>query len=157
MSKTQTDGAKARLLLAKMKRLLPRMKKAAEADRDDGGGDMTMSIYEVAKELKSEIGDLHSDYYYSVAKELLIDINNASVSRDELAVQAAQEDPINPQHYAGLSIEPIDAIESWGLGFHLGNAVKYIARAGRKTPNMVIDLEKSIWYIQRMIKVIKGD
>lgn len=41
-------------------------------------------------------------------------------------------DPTNPSHYRDLSIEPIDAIESWGLGYNLGNVVAYIARAGRK-------------------------
>lgn len=44
----------------------------------------------------------------------------------------ASSDPTNPEHYNALSIEPIDAIESWGLGYNLGNVVAYIARAGRK-------------------------
>lgn len=37
----------------------------------------------------------------------------------------------NATHYH-LCIEPIDVIEAWGLNYHLGNAVKYIARAGKK-------------------------
>jgi Protein of unknwon function (DUF3310) len=56
---------------------------------------------------------------------------------------------IRPAHYRGLSPEPIEIIERWGLGFHLGNAVKYIARAGRKTPDAYDDLRKAIWYIER--------
>lgn len=38
----------------------------------------------------------------------------------------------HPSHYAGGGIEVIDALEAWNLDFHLGNVVKYIARAGLK-------------------------
>ncbi|WP_249320145.1 DUF3310 domain-containing protein [Yeguia hominis] len=39
----------------------------------------------------------------------------------------------HPEYYGGANIyEAINVIEAWGLGFHLGNAVKYIARAGKK-------------------------
>jgi len=41
-------------------------------------------------------------------------------------------DPASPAHYRAFTIEPIDAIESWGLNFRLANVIKYIARAGRK-------------------------
>lgn len=60
----------------------------------------------------------------------------------------------NPSHYTeGRSIEPVRAIEDWGLGFHLGNAVKYISRAGRKDPTKAIeDLKKAVWYIERYIQ-----
>lgn len=58
----------------------------------------------------------------------------------------------HPQHYNTGKYEVIDVIEDWQLGFHLGNAVKYIARAGKKpTSTMREDLEKAIWYIQRVI------
>jgi len=60
-------------------------------------------------------------------------------------------DPINhPAHYTYSAIEPIDAIEAWELGFHLGNVVKYIARAGRKGSE-VQDLKKARWYLDRAI------
>ena len=51
-------------------------------------------------------------------------------------------------HYKQGSIEPIEVIEDWNLGFCLGNAVKYIARAEHKGSKKS-DLEKVIWYIQR--------
>ena len=35
----------------------------------------------------------------------------------------------HPAHYAFSKVEVIAAIEAWGLGYHLGNAVKYIVRA----------------------------
>ncbi|MEM8971739.1 MAG: DUF3310 domain-containing protein [Pseudomonadota bacterium] len=55
---------------------------------------------------------------------------------------------INPDHYTSTSIEPIEAIEAWGLGFNLGNAIKYIARAGRKG-NRRSDLIKAANYAYR--------
>ena len=62
-------------------------------------------------------------------------------------------DPINhPSHYTDGKIEVIDFIEDKKLGFHLGNAVKYIARAGKKDPaKKVEDLQKAAWYILREI------
>lgn len=61
-------------------------------------------------------------------------------------------DPVNPNHYRLLKPEPIDAIEGWRLGYHLGCCVKYIARAGRKTPDVLTDLKKARWYLDREIK-----
>lgn len=64
---------------------------------------------------------------------------------------AAAADLIDhPPHYTHATIEPIDVIESWALGFHLGNAVKYIARADHKGSRLD-DLRKSRWYIDREI------
>lgn len=63
------------------------------------------------------------------------------------------EDDVNsPAHYTMGNIEVIEAIEDWGLNYHRGNAVKYIARAGRKDPSKEIeDLKKAAWFIQRDI------
>ncbi len=57
----------------------------------------------------------------------------------------------HPPHYNFSSIEVIDAIEAWGLNFHLGNVVKYIARAGRKGSDRLVDLRKALWYLEREI------
>lgn len=56
----------------------------------------------------------------------------------------------HPDHYNQGNIEVIDVIEDWNLGFHLGNAIKYIARAEHKD-NTKQDLEKAKWYLQRYI------
>lgn len=62
-------------------------------------------------------------------------------------------DPVNhPEHYTSGGVEVIDAIEAWGLGYHLGNAVKYIARAGKKTPDPREDIAKAVWYLQRELE-----
>lgn len=67
------------------------------------------------------------------------------------------EDTIKfPKHYNASEVQPIDAIEAWGLGFHLGNVVKYIARAGKKDPNKVVeDLKKARWYLDRHIEKLE--
>lgn len=56
----------------------------------------------------------------------------------------------HPSHYNQGKIEVIDAIEDWELGFHLGSAVKYIARSKHKGKEKE-DLQKAMWYIQRFI------
>lgn len=71
----------------------------------------------------------------------------------------ASDDPVqHPAHYTTGKIECIDYIEDKELGFHLGNAVKYITRAGKKDPAKTIeDLEKAVWYIQRKIELLKKE
>lgn len=66
-------------------------------------------------------------------------------------------DPINsPPHYNAGGVEAIDAIDAWGLGFCLGNVVKYVARAGKKDPaKLVEDLKKARWYLDRRIKQLE--
>lgn len=66
-------------------------------------------------------------------------------------------DPVNnPAHYTDGKIEVIEFIEDKNLGFCLGNAVKYISRAGKKDPKKEIeDLNKAIWYINRRIKELE--
>lgn len=59
----------------------------------------------------------------------------------------------HPKHYGGGPYEAIRVIEAWGLGFHLGNVVKYIARAGKKSAVEVEDLNKACWYLQRYIQL----
>jgi Protein of unknwon function (DUF3310) len=66
-----------------------------------------------------------------------------------------KSDHVNhPSHYKLGNVEVIDAIESWCLGFHLGNAVKYIARADHKGKRLE-DLQKARWYLDREISNLK--
>ena len=61
-------------------------------------------------------------------------------------------DSVNkPVHYMSeLGIEAIDVIEAFELNFNLGNAIKYILRAGKKD-SILQDLKKAVWYLQREI------
>lgn len=79
------------------------------------------------------------------------------LSRAQARVNGPKEDPINhPSHYTKGGIETIDVIEAWGLGFCLGNTVKYISRAGRKDPGKLLeDLKKARWYLDREISTLE--
>jgi hypothetical protein len=58
----------------------------------------------------------------------------------------------HPLHYNHGNFEAIDVIEDWDLDFHLGNALKYICRAGKKSKDSYLeDLKKAIWYLQRKV------
>jgi hypothetical protein len=60
----------------------------------------------------------------------------------------------HPSHYGGDTVyECVKVIEAWGLDFNLGNAVKYISRAGKKDPTKLVeDLKKATWYLNRAIE-----
>jgi hypothetical protein len=61
----------------------------------------------------------------------------------------------HPAHYGGRNnpYEAIKVIRAWGLGFSLGNAVKYISRAGKKDPSKTVeDLKKARWYLDEEIQ-----
>ena len=52
-----------------------------------------------------------------------------------------------PDYYKRGSTDVWDFIRDQGLNFHLGNAIKYICRAGYKTDSKIQDLEKAIHYL----------
>lgn len=76
---------------------------------------------------------------------------------------ATREAVNHPDHYGGADnpYEAIKVIEAWELGFNLGNAVKYVARAGKKVKHVpsinevkalkLEDLKKARWYLDREI------
>lgn len=62
----------------------------------------------------------------------------------------------HPDHYNRGKIEVIDYIEDQGLGFHLGNVVKYLSRAGHKPGTSDLeDLRKARWYLNRKIEQLE--
>lgn len=75
-----------------------------------------------------------------------------------------EHDAVNhPSYYCG-NIEVIDFIEDKNLGYHLGNAIKYISRAGKKHEIGMSDLEKEIedlkkarFYLNRKIKLLEEE
>jgi hypothetical protein len=72
--------------------------------------------------------------------------------------EGLKEDVVNhPKHYTFGKIEVIDAIEDWGLDkdFHLGNTIKYVARAKHKG-NELQDLKKAQWYLSRKISKLEA-
>ena len=75
-------------------------------------------------------------------EEIVADVNQA----------IAQHDAVNhPPHYTAGGIETIDFIEAKGLGYHLGNVVKYITLADHKGDRLE-NLKKAQWYLNREIE-----
>ena len=68
----------------------------------------------------------------------------------------SDEDSVDhPEHYNQGNIEVIDVIEDWNLGFHCGNAIKYISRHRYKQKPLE-DIKKAIWYMERYLAIIEG-
>ena len=82
--------------------------------------------------------------------------NDAPTYPQEQLADIERREAVNSQAYYKIGgIEAIDVIEAWGLGFSLGNAVKYIARCGRKSDKVLEDLKKAAWYLNREIEKIR--
>lgn len=62
-------------------------------------------------------------------------------------------DPVqSPSYYTDGRYETIEAIEAWRLDHHAGDALAYISRAGKKSPETYcLDLQKVLWYIDRIL------
>lgn len=122
-------------------------------------GDMLKDIIEAEERMRrgaTGIGNYHVG----------IDTNRVEVdpahentlSRAMPSSNRVDHDPVHrPQHYkAGDIYETIRVIEAWGLNYHLGNTVKYISRAGKKG-DIIEDLEKARWYLDREIDRLKKE
>lgn len=98
-------------------------------------------------------------------KEVDVTLANMAAKRKEVDVTLAnmvaktleepkKEDVINhPSHYTRGKIEVIDFIEDQQLPYHLGNVIKYVARAGYKGDKLE-DLKKARWYLDRYINEV---
>ena len=91
------------------------------------------------------------------AKREEVDVTLANMiakTLEEPEVKVVEEDVINhPSHYTRGKIEVIDFIEDQQLPYHLGNVIKYIARAGYKGDKLE-DLKKARWYLDRYINEV---
>lgn len=97
--------------------------------------------------------------YSKVPKKKEVDVTLANMvantlEEPEVKVVELKEDVINhPSHYTRGKIEVIDFIEDQQLPYHLGNVIKYIARAGHKGDKLE-DLKKARWYLDRYINEV---
>ena len=109
---------------------------------------------EIIKECKEYYPNYCKDCFYSDTMGLCCFKNRPTAWCLEIADKGTQPDNVNhPDHYNHGKIEVVDFIEDQHLGFHLGNAVKYISRAGRKNPDKTVeDLRKAAWYLNRQIE-----
>ena len=118
------------------------------------------------KELAFEISKGRNEQRAGNWKRIAVFSSGKSILNPEITVEEPQSvldtinpecvksDPVNhPAHYKIGGIETIDFIEAKGLGYHIGNVVKYITRAGHKgTTNGLEDLKKARWYLDRAIE-----
>jgi hypothetical protein len=82
------------------------------------------------------------------------------MNTDKKQIKSLAEQVDHPNHYGGKenTYEAIKVIDAWGLGFHLGNVIKYISRAGKKNPKTLIqDLKKAAWYLQKYIEKLEEE
>lgn len=75
--------------------------------------------------------------------------------------EETKKESINhPEHYKEGGFEAIDVINAYSHirgSFALGNAVKYILRAGKKDPaKYTEDLKKAIWYLQNEVDFVES-
>ena len=63
----------------------------------------------------------------------------------------ANTDTTGPAYYRRGNIQVWTFIRDQGLNFHLGNAIKYVCRAGYKD-SKVEDLKKAIHYLQNELE-----
>lgn len=64
-------------------------------------------------------------------------------------------DPVNPDHYSRFETQPIDFITgSVGLGFIVGNIIKYTLRYDAK--NGLEDVRKAQRYLEFLANVLEG-
>lgn len=89
---------------------------------------------------------------------------NAILSGDITSILPELNDPISPNHYkdgppclhCGKPIECI--VIARHMNFNLGNALKYMWRAGKKDPTKLIeDTKKARWYLDDEIKRLEAE
>lgn len=96
--------------------------------------------------------------YSKVPKKKEVAVEPVAQTIEEQEVKTIElpktEDVINhPSHYTRGKIEVIDFIEDQQLPYHLGNVIKYVARAGHKGDKLE-DLKKARWYLDRYINEV---
>ena len=74
-------------------------------------------------------------------------------------IRKLTEDVVNhPSHYTFGKYEVLDIIEDWSLPYHIGNCVKYLARAGKKCKDTELeDLKKAQFYLNRYISNLEKE
>lgn len=80
-----------------------------------------------------------------------------SEAEDPVGGLAGHDEVEHPSHYTShpSGIECIAIVEH--MTFNVGNAVKYLWRAGRKTDDAIVDLRKAEWYVRREIQRLEQE
>ena len=99
-----------------------------------------------------DLGKNTEETHIEVGKKLTV--YTPTIKRaDEQGIRIEHDAVNHPSHYTRGKIEVIDFIEDQQLPYHLGNVIKYIARAGYKGDKLE-DLKKARWYLDRYINEV---
>jgi hypothetical protein len=84
------------------------------------------------------------------------------VSVDDGGEAEPYEEIDRPEYYRieidGHAFDVLDLIDATGTGFHIGNALKYLVRAGNKPGvNAVTDLRKAAYYVTRLADKLEAE
>lgn len=109
-----------------------------------------------------QTGQVYRGNYYPLGWRSSVELNATINFGDweEVFEEQNSPDPVNPQHYKNGEVECIEAIKSAVVGkdgfagYLVGNLIKYVWRYESK--NGIEDLEKGLWYLNKLIKHEKG-
>ena len=135
--------------MAKINEKIKHYRKANNLTQDDLASRLNLSSRTVKRYESGEIIP-SMQVLKRISEALNIDYKELDIKEDK------KEMIDHPKHYNMGKYEAIEVIEDWGLGFNLGNTVKYISRAGHKD-NILQDLKKALWYLDREIKRIEKE
>jgi predicted ArsR family transcriptional regulator len=101
-----------------------------------------------AREASNSVSTLAPNAQASLA---LFNVPRKRGRPSKIVMSYTEPDNVNsPAHYKAGGIETIDFIEAKGLGYNLGNVIKYVSRADHKGKKLE-DLKKAQWYLNREI------
>ena len=98
----------------------------------------------------NELGDVVEDTREQFENQFNKSDIEAVVEEDCKHKYSYEQSVNHPSHYNKTQLEVIDAIDIWGLDFSEGIVIKYLLRAKHKN-NAREDLEKALWYVQRLL------
>lgn len=122
-----------------------------EAEIQDSN--LTESTSEVAVEDELTGNDEDEETEIEIG-EVEVDDTSVKTYTDEYT-EPPISDVNHPIHYAcsaNPKYEAINVIEDYYMNFSIGNAYKYVIRAGKKNDSELQDLEKALWYLNREVE-----
>ncbi|PTJ79289.1 hypothetical protein BUZ59_04380 [Staphylococcus kloosii] len=138
-----------------------KLKTVLELEKIDGVHvyiDENTDCIRIPAEWAEELEKLRSERIKE-AQEMLVGINDVHESND--LQQRKRKDNVNhPAHYTQGKVEVIEFIEqvtkdyNANVAYHIGNAIKYLARSPHK--NGKEDIAKAKWYLERAFERWEG-
>lgn len=116
------------------------------------------NIFHCSKcKLYKKYGNLcHGEFLSPCYSNIKINADYEIVFGNKPKEEPTPTDNINsPSHYTYGKIECIDFIQDKQLNFCLGNAIKYIVRAGHKHSDSLTDKEKAIEDLKKAVKYLE--